>query len=41
MSEHNSVARIGILTVSDRASQGVYEDKGGPAIRQWMSQALS
>ena len=25
--------RIGIVTVSDRASQGVYEDKGGPAIR--------
>lgn len=24
--------RIGIVTVSDRASQGVYEDKGGPAI---------
>ena len=40
MSEHNSVARIGILTVSDRASQGVYEDKGGPAIRDWLSQAL-
>ena len=40
MSEQNSVARIGILTVSDRASQGVYEDKGGPAIRDWLSQAL-
>ncbi|AWJ83161.1 molybdopterin adenylyltransferase [Azospirillum sp. TSH58] len=26
-------ARIGIVTVSDRASQGIYEDKGGPAIR--------
>lgn len=25
--------RIGIVTVSDRASQGIYEDKGGPAIR--------
>ena len=25
--------RIGILTVSDRASRGVYEDRGGPAIR--------
>lgn len=25
-------ARIGILTVSDRASQGVYEDRGGPVI---------
>ena len=26
-------ARIGIVTVSDRASRGEYEDKGGPAIR--------
>lgn len=29
-------ARIGIVTVSDRASAGVYEDRGGPAIREWM-----
>jgi molybdopterin adenylyltransferase len=28
-----SEVRIGILTVSDRASAGIYEDKGGPAIR--------
>ena len=34
-------ARIGILTVSDRASRGDYEDKGGPAIREWLTQALS
>lgn len=34
-------ARIGILTISDRASQGVYEDKGGPAIRDWLMQALA
>ncbi len=27
-----SVCRIGIVTVSDRASRGVYEDRGGPAI---------
>ncbi len=26
-------ARIGILTISDRASQGIYEDLSGPAIR--------
>ena len=25
--------KIGIVTVSDRASRGIYEDKGGPAIR--------
>ena len=36
-----SNARIGILTISDRASQGVYEDKGGPAIRDWLTHALS
>jgi molybdopterin adenylyltransferase len=34
-------ARIGIVTVSDRASQGVYEDKGGPAIRDCLAEILS
>jgi molybdopterin adenylyltransferase len=33
-------ARIGILTISDRASRGVYEDRGGPAIRAWLTRAL-
>jgi molybdopterin adenylyltransferase len=33
--------RIGIVTVSDRASQGVYEDKGGPAIRECLTEILS
>ena len=32
--------RIGVVTVSDRASQGEYEDLGGPAIREWMGNAL-
>ena len=36
-----SIARIGILTVSDRASQGVYEDLGGPAIREWFARTLT
>ena len=31
------VARIGVVTVSDRASQGVYEDLGGPAIREYLT----
>jgi len=35
-----STARIGILTISDRASRGVYEDKGGPAIHAWLSRVL-
>ncbi len=32
--------RIGIVTVSDRASQGLYEDLGGPAIRQYFEEVL-
>ena len=34
-------AKIGILTVSDRAYRGVYEDLGGPAIHAYMSEALT
>lgn len=34
-------AIIGILTVSDRAYRGVYEDLGGPAIQDYMSEALT
>lgn len=36
-----SSIRIGIVTVSDRASRGEYVDKGGPAIRQCLSEILS
>ena len=32
--------RIGIVSISDRASTGVYEDKGLPALREWLSRAL-
>ena len=32
--------RIGIVSVSDRASSGVYEDKGLPALQDWLSAAL-
>jgi molybdopterin adenylyltransferase len=33
--------RLGILTVSDRASRGVYEDRGGPAIRDFLQEVLT
>ena len=33
--------RIGIVTVSDRASRGEYEDRGGPAIQECLSEILS
>ena len=32
---------IGLVSVSDRASAGVYEDQGVPALRDWFSQALT
>jgi molybdopterin adenylyltransferase len=35
------VIRIGIVTVSDRASRGEYEDKGGPAILACLKDMLS
>ena len=34
-------ALIGILTVSDRASRGEYEDEGGPAIRGYLAEVLA
>jgi molybdopterin adenylyltransferase len=34
-------ARIGIVTVSDRASKGLYEDKGGPAIHDVLTEILT
>lgn len=34
------VAKIGILTVSDRASEGIYEDRSGPAIEAYLQEVL-
>ena len=32
---------IGLVSISDRASAGVYEDQGVPALRDWFGQALT
>ncbi len=32
--------RIGIVSISDRASTGVYQDKGLPALQTWLSRAV-
>jgi molybdopterin adenylyltransferase len=32
--------KIGIVSISDRASTGVYEDKGLPALQEWLIKAL-
>ncbi len=37
--EHDPL-KIGIVSVSDRASSGTYEDKGLPALKEWLSKAL-
>ena len=39
MSDLDTV-RIGVVSVSDRASTGVYEDKGIPALQDWLGRAL-
>ena len=33
--------KIGLVSISDRASGGVYEDKGIPGLRDWLKVALS
>jgi molybdopterin adenylyltransferase len=35
------VLQIGIVSISDRASQGVYADQGLPALKQWLGSAIS
>lgn len=32
---------IGLVSVSDRASGGVYEDKGIPALNEWLAGAIT
>ena len=35
------MARIAVLTVSDRASRGEYEDRGGPAAEDWLRRVIT
>ncbi len=37
----SSAIKIGIVTVSDRASAGIYADEGGPAIEAYLNRALT
>jgi molybdopterin adenylyltransferase len=39
-SEALPAVRIGLVSISDRASAGVYQDKGLPALRDWLSRAV-
>jgi len=38
---HPDELLIGLVSISDRASQGVYEDKGIPSLQEWLTSALS
>lgn len=40
MSNPYDPVKIGLVTVSDRASQGVYEDQGIPALKDWLTPVL-
>ncbi len=35
------MARIAVLTVSDRAARGEYEDRGGPAAEEWLRRVIT
>ena len=39
--QHPDEVVIGLVSISDRASTGVYEDKGIPALQEWLGAALS
>ena len=40
VSRHPDTIRIGLVSVSDRASKGVYEDQGIPALQAWLEKAV-
>jgi molybdopterin adenylyltransferase len=40
MADTFDTVRIGVVSISDRASSGVYEDKGIPALKDWLGRAV-
>ena len=41
MTAKNDALRVGLVSISDRASTGIYEDKGIPALTEWLTTALT
>ena len=41
MNEALEPVRVGLVSASDRASQGVYRDEGIPALEQWLASAVA
>ena len=40
MSHAHDPVRIGLVSISDRASAGIYQDQGLPALKAWLGRAL-
>jgi molybdopterin adenylyltransferase len=41
VSDKDRALRVGLVSVSDRASAGIYQDQGLPALQEWFGAALS
>ena len=41
ISPSTRAAKIGLVSISDRASQGIYKDKGLPGLRAWLESAIT
>src|SRR5512140_2175193 len=41
MQDHHDELLIGLVSISDRASAGVYKDEGIPALEDWFSRAIA
>lgn len=41
VSRHPDTIRIGLVSVSDRASKGVYEDQGIPSLQAWLEKTVT
>jgi molybdopterin adenylyltransferase len=40
MTDNNELLKVGLVSISDRASKGVYRDEGLPALQEWLSAAV-
>ncbi len=40
MSENDEQLTVGLVSISDRASKGVYKDEGLPALQEWLTRAV-
>lgn len=40
MASERAPLKIGLISISDRASKGVYQDQGVPALREWLGKAV-